>query len=48
VPVQLTNIFHPAGSTLTLSKARRAKVDAFGITFDGDSGFSSSDFAWAG
>jgi hypothetical protein len=45
-PAQLTNIFHPAGTTLTISKARRAKVDAFGIVFDGDSGFSA-DFAWA-
>jgi hypothetical protein len=46
-PAQLTNIFHPAGTTLTISKATRAKVDAFGIAFDGDSGFSKSDFAWS-
>ena len=47
-PVQLTHIFHPAGSTLTVSEARRAKVDAFGIAYEGRGGFSKSDFSWAG
>ena len=46
-PAVMTNVFHPAGSTLTIAKANRGKVDAFGITFDGDSGFSSSEFAWS-
>ena len=47
-PVELAHIFHPAGSTLTISEARRAKVDAFGIAYEGRGGFSKSDFAWAG
>jgi hypothetical protein len=47
-PAQLTNIFHPAGSTLTISKATRATVNAFGIEYEGRAGFSKSDFAWAG
>jgi hypothetical protein len=47
-PVQLTHIFHPAGSTLTVSEARRAKVDAFGIAYEGRGGFSTSDFSWSG
>jgi hypothetical protein len=47
-PAQLTNIFHPAGSTLTISKPTRATVNAFGIEYEGHAGFSRSDFAWAG
>jgi hypothetical protein len=47
-PAQLTNIFHPAGSTLTISTAKRANVNAFGIEYEGRGGFSKSDFAWAG
>jgi len=46
-PAQLTNIFHPAGSTLTIAKASRADIDAFGIAYQGDSAFSAP-FAWAG
>lgn len=48
VPAQLTNIFHPAGTTLTVAKATRAKVDAFGIAYEGRSAFSAPQFAWAG
>jgi hypothetical protein len=47
-PVQLTNSGHVAGSTLTVSKPMRAKVDAFGIVYDGHSGLSKCDFAWSG
>ena len=46
-PAQLTNIFHPAGSTLTIAKANRADVDAMGIKYEGHSAFSAP-FAWAG
>jgi hypothetical protein len=46
-PAQLTNIFHPAGTTLTISKATRADVNAFGIEYQGHAGFSKSDFAWS-
>jgi hypothetical protein len=47
-PAQLTNIFHPAGSTLTIAKANRANVNAFGIAYEGRGGFSAPKFAWAG
>jgi hypothetical protein len=47
-PAQLTNIFHPAGSTLTIARAERANVSAFGIEYQGQGGFSNSQFAWAG
>jgi hypothetical protein len=46
-PARLTGIFHPAGSELTIAKATRSSIDAFGIAYDGKSGFSSSRFAWA-
>jgi hypothetical protein len=46
-PARLTGIFHPAGSELTIAKATRARVDAFGIEFEGKSAFSASRFSWA-
>jgi len=45
-PGRLTGIFHPAGSELTISKATRSSIDAFGIAYEGRSGFSSP-FTWA-
>ncbi len=46
-PARLTGIFHPAGSELTISKATRSNIDAFGISYEGKSGFSRTHFAWA-
>ena len=48
-PVRLTNVFHPASTTLTVSPATRSRVDVFGIQFDGTgtSGFNSA-YSWAG
>jgi hypothetical protein len=46
-PVRLSGIFHPAGSELTISKATRSRINAFGIEYEGKSGFSSSRFSWA-
>jgi hypothetical protein len=46
-PAKLAGIFHPAGSTLTVAHATRSKIDAFGISYEGKSGFSSDSFAWA-
>jgi hypothetical protein len=46
-PARLTGIFHPASSELTISKATRARVNAFGIEYEGKSGFSASHFSWA-
>lgn len=46
-PARLTNIFHPAGSELTIARATRSSIDAFGIAYEGRSGFSRSQFAWA-
>jgi hypothetical protein len=45
--VKLIGVFHPAGPELTVSRATRAKVNAFGISFEGNSAFSRSEFSWA-
>jgi hypothetical protein len=46
-PAKLTGIFHPAGSELTVSRATRSKINAFGIQYEAKAGFSNSDFSWA-
>lgn len=46
-PARLTGIFHPAGSELTVARAMRSKVDAFGIQFEGKAAMSRSQFSWA-
>jgi len=46
-PARLVGIFHPAGSELTVARATRSKIDAFGISYEGKAGFSRSEFAWA-
>ena len=46
-PARLTGIFHPAGPELTVARATRSKIDAFGIAFEGKSAFSQSEFSWA-
>ena len=46
-PALLTRVFHPAGSELTIAHATRSSIDAFGISYEGKSGFSRSSFAWA-
>jgi hypothetical protein len=46
-PARLVGIFHPAGSELTISRATRSRINAFGIEYEGKAGFSSSQFSWA-
>jgi hypothetical protein len=46
-PARVTGIFHPVASELTISRATRSDIDAFGIQYDGRSAFSTSSFAWA-
>lgn len=46
-PAKITGIFHPVGSELTVARATRSKIDAFGIQYEGKAAFSSSQFAWA-
>ena len=46
-PARITGIFHPAGSELTISRATRSKINAFGIQYEGRAGYSTSEFSWA-
>jgi hypothetical protein len=46
-PARLVGIFHPAGPELTIARATRSRINAFGIEYEGKSGFSSSQFSWA-
>src|SRR5436190_16853517 len=43
-PARVSGIFHPAGSELTIAKATRSSINAFGIEFEGKSAFSTSSF----
>jgi hypothetical protein len=48
-PVQLTNVFHPSNTTLTVAPANAAHLSTFGIDWgrEGQSGFSAP-FSWSG
>jgi hypothetical protein len=46
-PARVTGIFHPVGSELTIARATRSRIDAFGIAYEGRSAFSNSSFSWA-
>ena len=46
-PVRFDGMFHPVASDLTMAEARRSRIDAFGIAFEGKTGLSKSEFSWA-
>src|SRR3954463_10217049 len=46
-PVRFDGMFHPAGANLTMAEARRSRINAFGIQYEGKTGLSTSDFAWS-
>ncbi|MCU1618974.1 MAG: uncharacterized protein JWR41_980 [Modestobacter sp.] len=46
-PVRFSGMFHPVGSDLTMAEARRSRIDAFGIRYEGKTGLSTSDFSWS-
>jgi hypothetical protein len=46
-PAKITGIFHLAGSEITISRATRSSINAFGISYEAKAGFSASEFAWA-
>lgn len=46
-PVRFSGMFHPVGSDLTMAEAKRSKISAFGIEYEGKTGLSKSGFAWA-
>jgi hypothetical protein len=46
-PVRLVGVFHPASSEFNAAEAKRSKINAFGIEYEGKTGISASEFAWA-
>jgi hypothetical protein len=46
-PIRFDGMFHPVGSDLTMAEAKRTKINAFGIEYEGKTGLSKSGFAWA-
>src|SRR6476469_4244308 len=46
-PVRFNGMFHPVASDLTMAEAKRSRIDAFGIQYEGKTGLSTSDFSWA-
>ena len=46
-PIRFDGMFHPVGSDLTMAEARRSRINAYGIQYEGKSGLSTSEFTWA-
>jgi hypothetical protein len=46
-PVRFSGMFHPVGSDLTMAEAKRTRINAYGIEYEGKTGLSKSDFSWA-
>ncbi len=46
-PVRFDGMFHPVASNLTMAEARRSRIDAFGVQYQGKTGLSTSEFVWA-
>ena len=46
-PVRFAGMFHPVASDLTMAEAKRSRIDAFGIRYEGRTGVSTAGFSWA-
>ena len=46
-PVRLVGMFHPVASELTVAEAKRSRINAFGIEYEGKTGLSTAEFSWA-
>ena len=46
-PMRFDGMFHPVGSNLTMAEAKRSRISAFGIEYEGKTGLSTSEFSWA-
>lgn len=46
-PIRFNGMFHPVGSDLTMAEAKRSRINGFGIEFEGKTGLSHAEFAWA-
>ena len=45
-PARLVGVFHPVSSELTAAEAKRSRINAFGIEYEGKTGLSAP-FSWA-
>jgi hypothetical protein len=45
-PVRFSGMFHPVASNLTMAEAKRSRINAFGIQYEGKSALSTSEFSW--
>lgn len=46
-PVKFSGMFHPVAPDLTMAEAKRSRINAFGIRYEGKTGVSHADFCWA-
>lgn len=46
-PIRFDGMFHPVGSDLVMAEAKRSRIKGFGIEYEGKTGLSKSEFAWA-
>ncbi len=46
-PVRFQGTGHPVASDLTIAEAKRSRINAFGIEYEGKTGLSTSEFSWA-
>jgi hypothetical protein len=46
-PIRFHGMFHPVASDLTMAEAKHTRINAFGISYEGKSGLSKSEFSWA-
>ena len=46
-PVRFDGMFHPVASNLTMAEAKRSRISAFGIEYEGKTALSTSEFSWA-
>jgi hypothetical protein len=46
-PIRFDGMFHPVAPNLTIAEATRSSINAFGITYEGKTGLSTSEFSWA-
>src|SRR5213082_2961559 len=45
-PIRFDGMFHPVGSDLTMAEAKRSRINAFGIEYEGKTGLSKSGLSW--
>lgn len=45
-PIRFDGMFHPVGSDLTMAEAKRSRIDAFGIAYEGKTALSKAEFSW--